>query len=57
LTTVPWSRRLWRPSDAINQHTVVFKADKTGVFDFVCYVVCGYGHSFMVLKGALQVYE
>jgi len=45
------------PQDAINQHTVVFKADKTGVFDFVCYVVCGYGHSFMVLKGALQVYE
>ena len=41
--------------DAIEQQAVTFKADKTGTFDILCYVVCGYGHSFMVRQDAIRV--
>ena len=40
---------------AIEDQAVVFKADKVGTFDIICYVVCGYGHSFMVRNDAIKV--
>jgi len=41
--------------EAIEQQAVTFVADKPGTYDFVCYIVCGYGHTFMVYQDALKV--
>ncbi len=41
--------------EAIEQQSVTFVADKPGTYDFICYIVCGYGHTFMVYQDALKV--
>ncbi len=41
--------------EAIEQQSIVFTADKAGTFNIVCYIVCGYGHSFMMLENAIVV--
>ncbi len=45
------------PQDQIEKHSVVITPERAGVYDLVCYVVCGYGHSFMILENAVVVSE
>jgi len=41
--------------EAIEQQAITFVADKPGTYDFVCYIVCGYGHAYMIYEDALRV--
>ena len=41
--------------DAIERHSVTFVADKVGEFDIFCSLYCGYGHNYMIAKGAFVV--
>lgn len=41
--------------EAIEQQAITFVADKPGTYDFVCYIVCGYGHAYMIYQDALRV--
>jgi len=41
--------------NAIEQQSVTFKADKTGSFNIQCFVVCGYGHAYMIRENAIVV--
>jgi len=43
--------------EAIQRHTAIITPDKPGVYDLLCYVVCGFGHTFMKLDNAIIVTE
>lgn len=41
--------------DTLRAHSMTFTADKSGSFDIVCSVFCGYGHGWMVVEGGFVV--